>query len=113
MFLDFYGLNAQGIQRGAVVRRVGVPHSLTNESTVVDDPMGPGALSEAYDAEGTPKQSTVLIDRGITRTVVPRRRSGRRAKLRPPAHAWAMSRIAGAVHWTCRRATRAPVTVTT
>lgn len=90
VFLDFYGLNGKACNEGQSFVELGAAQ-FDERITMIDDPMGPGALGEAYDAEGTPKRSTTLIDRGITKTVVHDRRSGRRAGVASTGHAWAMS----------------------
>ncbi len=90
VFLDFYGLNGKAFNEGQSFVELGAAQ-FDERITIIDDPMGKGALGEAYDNEGTPKQSTVLIDRGITKTVVHDRRSGRRAGVASTGHAWAMS----------------------
>lgn len=90
VFLDFYGLNGKACNEGQSFAEPGTAQ-FDERITMIDDPMGPGALGEAYDAEGTPKHTTTLIDRGITKTVVHDRRSGRRAGVASTGHAWAMS----------------------
>ena len=90
VFLDFYGFNGKAFNEGQSFAEPGAGQ-FDPAITMVDDPMGPGALGEAYDAEGTPKQPTVLIDGGTTRTIVHDRRSGRRAGTESTGHAWAMS----------------------
>jgi predicted Zn-dependent protease len=90
VFLDFYGFNGKAFNEGQSFVELGTGQ-FDERVTMIDDPMGPGALGEAYDAEGTPKQPTTLIDHGITKTVVHDRRSGRRAGAGSTGHAWAMS----------------------
>ena len=90
VFLDFYGFNGKACNEGQSFVELGAGQ-FDPRITMVDDPMGRGALGEAYDAEGTPKQPTVLIDAGVTRTAVHDRRSARRAGSDSTGHAWAMS----------------------
>jgi predicted Zn-dependent protease len=90
VFLDFYGFNGKACNEGQSFVELGASQ-FDSRITMIDDPMGPGALGEAYDAEGTPKQRTVLIDGGVTKTAVHDRRSARRAGTASTGHAWAMS----------------------
>jgi predicted Zn-dependent protease len=90
VFLDFYGFNGKALNEDQSFVELGAGQ-FDPRITIVDDPMGPGALGEAYDSEGTPKQKTMLVDAGTTKTVVHDRRSARRAGTNTTGHAWAMS----------------------
>ena len=90
VFLDFYGLNGKAVNEDQSFVELGAAQ-FDERITMIDDPMGFGALGESYDAEGTPKQTTTLVEAGVTRTAVHDRRSARRAGTTSTGHAWAMS----------------------
>jgi predicted Zn-dependent protease len=96
MFLGFYGLNGKLHNEDQSFAEVG--ESQFDESiSLSDDPLDASALGSSFDAEGTPKQSHVLVDRGTTSTIVHDRRSARKAGEESTGHGWSGSASVGPV----------------
>lgn len=73
-FVGYYGFNARTVLDGQSFVRVGEPQ-VDARITLADDPTDPDSVGLPFDAEGTPRERTVLIDAGVPRELLHDRRT--------------------------------------
>ena len=78
VFLGVYGFNAKAHLEGASFAERG-RQQFDPAVTILDDPTDPRAVGVKVDAEGTPRQRTLLVSDGTTRELVHDRRTAKRA----------------------------------
>lgn len=86
VFLAAYGFNAKSHLEGSSFVELG-EQQFDERITLVDDATDPDSLGLAFDAEGTPKRRTVLIEDGVTRSLAHDRRTAKRAGTESTGHA--------------------------
>jgi predicted Zn-dependent protease len=77
-FLFVHGFNGQAVEEDRSFVRLGEAQ-FDPLVTISDDVTDPGTIGLGFDAEGTPKRSTVVVDAGITSAVLHTRRTARKA----------------------------------
>ncbi|MCC5949671.1 MAG: TldD/PmbA family protein [Nitriliruptoraceae bacterium] len=85
-FLSVYGFNAKAHLEGASFARLG-EDQFDPAITIVDDPTDARRTGLPFDAEGTPKQRTVLVDAGRTTALAHDRRTAARSETTSTGHA--------------------------
>lgn len=73
-FIGVYGFNARAWLDGQSFVQPDAPQ-LDRAITLLDDPTDPASIGASYDAEGTPKQRTVLVEDGTSRSLLHDRRT--------------------------------------
>ena len=96
IFLGFYGFNGKAHNEDQSFAELGA-EQFDERITLVDDPLGEGALATPFDAEGTPKLHRVLVDSGVTEMFVHDRRSAKKAGAESTGHGWSGSASYGPV----------------
>ena len=86
VFLNAYGFNAKVAEEGMSFAAVGA-QQFDGSINIWDDATDPRALYVPFDAEGTPKRSTRLVRKGVTRSLVHNRRTAAKAGLESTGHA--------------------------
>ena len=77
-FLFVYGFNGRAVEEDRSFVRLGSAQFDTSIS-LSDDVTDPGTVGLGFDAEGTAKRRTVVVDGGVTSAVLHTRRTGRKA----------------------------------
>ena len=77
-FLFVYGFNGRAVEEDRSFVRLGEAQFDVSIS-LTDDVADPGTVGLGFDAEGTPKRRTVVVDGGVTSAVLHTRRTGRKA----------------------------------
>ncbi|GAB7051078.1 metallopeptidase TldD-related protein [Catenuloplanes indicus] len=67
--LAIFGFNGRMVAEGMSFARLGADQ-LDPAITLRDDPVGPGGIGLPFDAEGTPRDTLTLVDRGTVRAVL-------------------------------------------
>jgi PmbA protein len=88
LFYDF-AATAVADKRSCFSGRVGKPVFGKN-ITVTDDVYHPEQLGAPFDGEGMPRQSVVLVDRGVVKNLVYSRRSAKQAHKKPTGHGFSL-----------------------
>lgn len=96
IFLAAYGFNAKQHLEGSSFAELG-EQQFDEAITLVDDATDPRMLGLSFDAEGTAKRRTVLIERGVTRSLAHDRRTAKRAGTESTGHAVAGGATFGAL----------------
>lgn len=86
VFLAAYGFNAKAHLEGSSFVELG-EQQFDERISLVDDATDPDSLGLAFDAEGTPKRRTVLVEDGVTRSLAHDRRTAKRAGTESTGHA--------------------------
>jgi predicted Zn-dependent protease len=77
-FLFVYGFNGRAVEEDRSFVRLGETQ-FDGSVTLSDDVTDPATVGLAFDAEGTPKRRTTVVDNGITSAVLHTRRTARKA----------------------------------
>lgn len=77
-FLGVYGFNAKSHLEGASFVRLD-EQQFDEALTLRNDPTDPRSIGVPFDAEGTPRRATTLVERGVSRALAHDRRTARRA----------------------------------
>ena len=78
VFLSAYGFNAKAHQEGGSFAELG-EQQFDPSITLLEDPEDPRAIGLPFDAEGTPRRTYTLIDKGVTSALAYDRRTALRA----------------------------------
>ncbi|HEY7225181.1 MAG TPA: metallopeptidase TldD-related protein [Micromonosporaceae bacterium] len=98
LLLNFaiWGFNGKAVNEGRSFVEVGTAQ-FDPAIGIVDDPFDPHGLGAAFDAEGTPKRRTTLVEAGVSAAVAYDRRCGAQAGVASTGHALAGAAAFGAV----------------
>ncbi len=96
MFLGMIGFNARAVAEGRSFVRLG-EEQFDPAITLVDDPLGPAAPGEPFDAEGTPKRFLELVKAGVSSAIAHDRRTARQSGGASTGHAVPRGERYGAV----------------
>ena len=83
----FYDFSATAVEdkRSCLNDRMGKP-LFGKKISIWDNPYHPGQLGAPFDGEGMPRQSVLLVDKGVPRNLVYSRASAKRAKKKATGH---------------------------
>jgi hypothetical protein len=86
VFLGVYGFNGKAVNEGQSFLEVG-EQQFDESIDVWDDPFAPGSLGLPFDADGTPKQRSALVEGGVSKMAVHDRKTAAKAGTESTAHA--------------------------
>jgi predicted Zn-dependent protease len=87
-WLSMTTFGAAEVEQGTSAFAGRIGERVTGESvTITEDPTGEQSFAIPFDREGTPRESVVLVERGIARKILHDRATAVRAKTRSTGHA--------------------------